>query len=120
MHMKTKNPHCSRRKAAASPSQLTTRRFKVHAQIDIPLAAVVTVNARGPQEADELVQLLLHESCSAVRLQRLMKIQTISGMAKDNAQVGIKLRSEVSPEILVWDTIDLASGNHCGPYVQLA
>ncbi len=117
--VKTNHRDPSRRKVALSPSQLATRSFKALVEIDIPLTAEVTVNARSPQEADELVQVLLQKFCCPEKLQRI-QIQTIRAANTENQQVGIRLLSEDPPEISVCEIVDLATGEHCGPYVRLA
>jgi hypothetical protein len=103
-----------------SPREASSR-FKVHAHMDIPVAAELIIEANSATEAGKLAVGLLQDGPVLERLHKLIAIQTVSVPIQSNQQVGIRFESlllDIGPEVSAWKMVDLNSGEHWEPLFE--
>jgi hypothetical protein len=114
-HSKLKDS--SRPDAIKSPPR-GSRRFKVHAHLELPVAAEVTIEARDAREAHRLTDRILELPSITKQLDRMIRVRRLSVPTGLGRQVDIQVESlllHLPNRFLVWKIVDLDSAKPCGP-----
>jgi hypothetical protein len=108
----------STKQEVPQPALQTPNRFRVLANLTIPVGAEVILQASSPKEAQEQTESLLMDSSFVGQLHKIIASRTISLLMQSNQQIDIHVESvllDCPPEVMVWDMVDMNSGTNCGP-----